>query len=155
MILQHLGATCWFYFSLSNQSTFTLFRPSQEIIPTLVAVDLPALLSLSSSSWQGLTVFTSHVPSHVWLWMLMHRRRKKREEHQEYNGNDQVFFLSLVLVLCIMAGLRIYPEKKNGSGGRKGGKEMKLQSPSEWCISYIYIQTQAHKYIHTHMYKNT
>lgn len=121
VILQHLKGTPWFYFFLSKQPTFALFSPSWEIISSLVAVDLTALLSLSSI-WQGLTVFTSHVASHVWLWMLMHRRRKKGEEYQEYNSNYQFFFLSLFLVLGIVAGLRIYTKKSNGTGGRKGGK---------------------------------
>lgn len=69
----------------------------------------------------------------------VHRRRKKREEDQEYNSNYQVFLLSLVMVLGIMAGLRIYAKKSNGSGGRKCGKGVRLQSPSEWCMSYIHI----------------
>lgn len=103
-----------------------------------MAVGLPALLS-RSSSWQGLTAFTSHVASPCLVADADAQEKEKREEDQEYNGNYQVCFLSLVLVLGIMAGLRIYAKKSNGSGGRKCGKGMRLQSPSEWFMSYIYI----------------
>lgn len=151
MTLQHLGATCWFYFSLSNQSTFTLFRPSQEIIPTLVAVDLPALLSLSSSSWQGLTVFTSHVPSYVWLWMLMHRRRKKREEHQEYNGNYQVFFLVSSSGVMYHGWFEDLSQEKEWIWGKKGWKGDET-AKSIRMVYKLYIHTNTSTQIYTYTY---
>lgn len=137
------GETHWFCFSLPKQSIFTLFSPSQEIISILVAVILPALLSQQQ---QLARLDCIHISCGILVWL----RRKKREEDQEYNSNYHVFFLSLVLVLGIMAGLRTYAKESNRSGGRKCGKGMRLRSPSKWCMSYIYIQT--YKYKHTNKY---
>lgn len=103
-----------------------------------MAVDLPALLSQQQLSRLD-CIFTSRVASPCVVADAVHRRRNKREEDQEYNSNYQVFLLSLVMVLGITAGLRIYAKKSNGSGGRKCGKGIRLQSPSKWCMSYIHI----------------
>lgn len=65
--------------------------------------------------------------------------KEEKRGDQEYKSNYQVFFFVSSSGARYQAGLRIYTKESNRSGGRKCGKGMRLQSPLEWCMSYIYI----------------